>query len=244
MKLTETTVRKLKFSKDGDAQEIIWDDAMPSFGVRLRSSGRKTFVCFYRHHGRQHLRTLGIYGKELTLEQARDKAKKHFAGLLDNTDGLGEKEKARRGISFKDFAAEYISRYAKKHKKSWIEDQRRLDKYLLPAWGSYKLAAISRQDVARLHGEIGNQYPYAANRTLELVSKMYSLAAVWGFMPTSAANPAKGIPAYKEVKRDRWVIKRPMSTENMHYGCICCSVSGVMNYCGLNGMTLTGIERK
>src|SRR5205085_8017642 len=43
-----------------------------------------------------------------------------------------------------------------------------------------------------------------ANRTLEVVSKMFNLAEEWGFRP-EGTNPRKGIRKYPERKRERFL---------------------------------------
>src|SRR4030095_10804001 len=82
---------------------------------------------------------------------------------------------------------------------------RRIDKYLVPAFGAIRIDGITRSDIAKFHGALGQQYPYMANRCLEQLSKMFQLARVWGFVEESHSNPAKEIQAFKELKRDRWV---------------------------------------
>jgi integrase len=59
--------------------------------------------------------------------------------------------------------------------------------------------------VARLHRQLGEKHPYGANRLLELLSKMYELARVWGVVEEDYTNPARGIPKFREEKRDRWI---------------------------------------
>jgi integrase len=54
----------------------------------------------------------------------------------------------------------------------------------------------------------GNQqakHPYAANRLVELLSRMYTLASHWGFLDEDYPNPARRIQAFRELKRDRFV---------------------------------------
>ena len=99
----------------------------------------------------------------------------------------------------------YLERHAKVHKKSWKDDQRRIERYILPMWGNHKAINIRSADVAALHGKIGQQHPYEANRVVELISKMFSLARRWGFIADNATNPASDIDQFKEQKRDRWV---------------------------------------
>ena len=79
MKLTKPVIDGLRFT--GATQEskcVVWDDEVPSFGVRVMPSGVKTFVIQYRHRGRRRYFTLGAYGV-LTLTQARDQAKLRLA---------------------------------------------------------------------------------------------------------------------------------------------------------------------
>jgi integrase len=204
MKVTKSAIDRLIYSKQDGKQDIYWDDQLPGFGVRVYPSGKKSFVLFYRAKGRQHIRVIGQYGT-ITLEQARDRAKKDLVAVLDERDPLEEKQKARRGSKFKQLCDDYIERHAKEHKKSWVEDKRRIDKYLLPAFSTTRIDAITRADVAQLHVAISKNYPYMANRCLEQLSKMFQLAALWGHVPAGHMNPAKGIQANKEEKRDRWI---------------------------------------
>ena len=96
-------------------------------------------------------------------------------------------------------------RHAKIHKKSWQDDQRAINKYILPRWANHKVRNLRRSDVALMHHQVGRIYPYAANRLLEVISKMFELAKVWGFLDDGAINPARGIPRFKEESRDRYI---------------------------------------
>jgi integrase len=62
-----------------------------------------------------------------------------------------------------------------------------------------------------LHKKVGKESgPYEANRFLALLSKMFSLAVRWGFLPENAPNPARGIERFREQRRDRWVTPTEM----------------------------------
>ena len=91
------------------------------------------------------------------------------------------------------------------HKRSWKDDERRIHNRIIPAWGNLKAASVQHADVASLHSKIGKEHPYEANRTIELISKMFELGKRWRFVLEERANPAKGIEHFKEHKRDRWV---------------------------------------
>ena len=58
--------------------------------------------------------------------------------------------------------------------------------------------------MAALHAEIGSKHPYAANRLLEVVRKMYNLGRQWGLVPHDKANPASEVERFPETKRRRY----------------------------------------
>ena len=72
-KLTDRSIRNLKTEK---AQEDFYDKGFSdgSFAVRVTTSGRKSFVLFYRANGRKRRMTLGTY-PAVSLAEARKKAR-------------------------------------------------------------------------------------------------------------------------------------------------------------------------
>lgn len=148
--------------------------------------------------------TIGTYG-QYTVDQARKLARKHLVAIDGGADPLEARQKDAQGETIKELCSAYIERHARPHKRSWGDDQRRIDSHLLPAWGNRKARSITGTDAAALHSSIGKNAPYEANRTLALISKMFELGRRWGFVPEHQANPARDIDRYKEHKRDRWV---------------------------------------
>jgi integrase len=204
MRLTKRVIDGLTYTGQGNEQRIVWDDSLKGFGIRIYPSGRKAFLLSYRLNGRKHIMALGDYGV-LTPDQARVAARNALVAVTNGQDPLGERQKAAHGETVADLCAAYMERYARPFKKSWEDDERRIRKYILPGWRNLKVAAIKRADVAALHSKIGKAHRYEANRVIELVSKMFSLAERWGFLPEDNKNPAHGIDHYKEEKRDRWI---------------------------------------
>ncbi len=202
MKLTKRAIDSFKYRGGWDVR---WDDAVPGLGLRIYPSGKKAFVVSYRAGGRKRLMVLGRYGADLTLDQARRRAGKERGRARDGIDPLDEKRRAAQGETFEDLVTAYIDRHAKAHKKTWEADKRRLERNIPASWKRRRADAITRKEIADLHGKIGQDRPYEANRTLEILSKMYALAAVWGFVPDDKPNPARGITRYRERKRARFV---------------------------------------
>jgi integrase len=77
------------------------------------------------------------------------------------------------------------------------------DRDILPALGKKRVDAIAKQDIQKIHASLKDK-PYQANRTLALLSKMFSLAEEWGFRP-ELSNPCRGVKKYRESKRERYL---------------------------------------
>lgn len=206
-RLTKSLIDGLSYTGTVNTRCVTWDDEIPGFGVRVFPSGRKSFVLSYRVQGRKRLMTLGAYGP-LTVDQARRKARAELSSVeMLGADPLQIREQQLRGETVRDLCTAYLERYAKVHKKSWAEDERRINSRILPRWGSLKAKSLRRSDVAILHSAIGTKggKPYEANRVRELIAKMFVLARTWGYVPDDHPNPAQGLDDYRELKRDRWV---------------------------------------
>lgn len=201
MKLTKKYIETLIWN--GKAQHIVWDDEVKGFGVRLYPTGKKSFVLSYRDNNRKSIMVLGDAGL-LKVDQARDKAKQFLVGLIDGVNPLSQQRKVKQGTLIKDLCLAYIERHAS-NKKSGKDDVSRIDRFIMPAWGNQQIINIKRSDVVAIHTNLGNQGKYQANRVYSLLSKMFNLARVWGFVPEEHINPCFGIEKFKEEKRDRFV---------------------------------------
>lgn len=195
------------YANGTQARQVLWDDEVPGFGCRLLPSGKKCFLLSYRAAGRKHQMTLGTYGV-VTLDAARKLARAHLAQIeTAGADPLASRQQEAQGETVADLCSAYLERYAKPRKKTWEADQARINKRILPRWGRLKARSITSSDAAALHTAIGGKEgkPYEANRTLALVSKLFSLGSTWGFVPKDFENPAAGIDKFKEEPRDRWI---------------------------------------
>jgi integrase len=75
---------------------------------------------------------------------------------------------------------------------------------LVEAHGKMKAEALTRGKIAALYQSLAST-PYAANRFLAAVSKMFSWAAQRGLLPEDYNNPAVRIERYREYKRERFL---------------------------------------
>lgn len=204
MKLTKTVIDGARYSGSAGERVVLWDDEIPGFGLRIYPSGKRAYVLSYRSNGRKRLMTIGPHGV-FTLQQARDRSRQLCSQVIGKSDPLAERKRAALGETVADLCRDFMERHSKMNKKSWKEDERRITRYIVPAFGNHKVKGIHRADVASLHHKIGKNSVYEANHTINLLSKMFSLAETWGFLDEGAPNPARKIEKYPTTKRDRWV---------------------------------------
>ncbi len=198
-KLTAQFVESAKAPAAG--QIDYWDAHTRGLGLRISQGGRKTWTVFYRFTGRMRRLTLGTY-PVLSLADARKLAMTALREAQHGIDPATAKREARSAESFGELANLYLERYAKAEKRSWREDERILNRDLLPRWRGRKAQEIKRADVIQLLDEIVDRNaPVMANRTRALISKIFNFGIKRGIVES---NPAFGVdnPGH-EQQRDR-----------------------------------------
>ncbi|WP_247894789.1 Arm DNA-binding domain-containing protein [Azospirillum argentinense] len=94
MKLTEKAIAALA-CEPGKRDRLVFDDAVPGLGVRVTSSGNRSFLVQYTGPGGVKRRMpLGRWGA-LSLEKARDVAKGVLGDVAKGADPAAERKAAR-----------------------------------------------------------------------------------------------------------------------------------------------------
>lgn len=125
--------------------------------------------------------------------------------------GIRNNQETVTPITFDELAALYIQNHAKPRKKTWHEDEKRNERYLLPTFSGKLLTDIKRTEVIAMHAVIGATKPYAANRALEQLVTMFKKAQLWGFYPEDKMPPTAGVETLPERSRDVFVQKNEMT---------------------------------
>jgi integrase len=200
IKFTESEVANAKAPTSGRLE--LWDEALPGFGLRVSGTGRKTWQLMYRAAGRKRRMTLGRY-PALSLEIARDAAEDALREVAGGRDPAAERASMTGGaLTFEAFAKAYVERYAKANKHSWAEDARMIERDLLPAWRRRPAETITRRDVIELlERKLQRGHPYAANRRLALIRKMFAWGLEVDLVPATPVVAVKA-PA-REARRER-----------------------------------------
>jgi integrase len=199
MKFTARGIASLESPKSGRTE--YWDESMAGFGLRVSSSGVKTWMTMYRHKGRKRRHTLGTF-PSMTLADAYEKARISLNEAANGKDPAGVKRSERISDTFGELAHEYLERHAKLKKKSWKHDEYILNRELLPVWKNMKASEVVRRDVLKvLDANVERGAPIQANRVLALVRKIYNFGIARDIV---AHNPCVAVPMPSKPKsRDR-----------------------------------------
>ena len=195
--------RNIEALDPADKDYFVWDRELPGFGVRIFPTGRKQFVLQYRHGKVSRRMSLGRFGA-ITPEQARKLALEALVKINNDEDPLAEKKARRTAITVRELAKRFDDEHVAVHlKPSTAKEYRRnLKQFILPAIGHLRIIDVCRADIAAYHHKWRCR-PYQANRNLEIISKMFNLAELWGLRP-DGTNPRRHIKKYPEKKRERY----------------------------------------
>jgi integrase len=205
-KITKRSVDALRPGPEG-REAVIWDTEVKGFGVRAQPGGSKSYIVHYRTEtGRgAPLRkvTIGKHGSPWTAEAARREARRLLGLVEGGADPAASKVAQREAPTIADVVERFYAEHAQAKRKASTARVYRglLDRIILPTFGKRKVADITRADVARFHHE-NRAAPYQANLTLAILSKMFSLAELWGLRP-DGSNPCRHVEKFRERKRER-----------------------------------------
>jgi integrase len=209
--MAKLTKRTVDSSPPKVSEYFVWDDAIPSFGLRVLPAssrypnGTKTFILQYRNkYGDTRRLKLGRMG-QITPDKARELAKEHLAAIASGHDPQEEKRQQKEAINVNQLSEMYMDKHARQRKRprSIKSDETLLRLHILPVIGSKKVDAITRKDIVNLHHKMKDT-PGAANRTLALISKMFNLAEKWEIRPDHT-NPCLHVEKYDENQLERYL---------------------------------------
>ena len=200
-KLNDEAVKGL--DKPAKGNRIRYDGgegAIRGFGARVTASGAKSFVLNYTVAGRERRYTIGGY-PAWSVAAARNEAKRLRQEIDQGQDPLAERVDAREAPTVAKLCERYLAEHAVK-KRTEADDKSMVDRFLRRL-RTRKVAEITFTDVDGLHREVTKTAgPYAANRLVSLLSKMFALSIKWQMRPD---NPAKGVDRNPEEPRNRYL---------------------------------------
>lgn len=190
-RLTDARVSALRPPQKG--QDEYPDDLVQGLRIRVGAGGRKSWIVRARSGKQQINKTLGTYPL-ISVGVARDMAREFLLTLIK--DGGVRHER-----TFGELADHWIEHVAKPKNKSWHNQLRRLEIYVLPKWRNTDLASIRRSDVRDLIDGIEGKV--APGRALAIIRTLFRHAMGRDWVE---ASPAEAIPnPSSDTPRDRYL---------------------------------------
>ena len=192
MSTFDLTPRLARESRSNGKDTILFDKALPGFGLRIHPSGRKVWIVQARIEGRSRRIVIARHG-EMDLGQARRRARDVLVRIRAGDNPADDIRREKETPTLREFADEYLRRCEPHWKPSGRKTVRIYVKArILPAFGRMPLDRIGPEDVAAWFDAASGDKPGAANRALEILRAMMNRAEEWG-LRERGSNPCIGI---------------------------------------------------
>jgi integrase len=201
--LTDAAIARLPAPAKGS--KVTYATGVPKgFGVCVTKTGAKSFVLnYYTKGGRERRLSIGAF-PTWKLAAARKEASRLRGEIDRGGDPLGDLQQSRAAPTVRDLVERFRENHLPRKRTSTQCGYRsQLDRHIMPALGALKVAEVSFADISRLHASISRRAPTAANRTIALVSRIFTLAMRWG-MRTD--NPCRGVERNPDNPQERYLM--------------------------------------
>jgi integrase len=194
MKLTAVNVAQLTLPRD-KTEALFWDDAIPGFGLRLRTGIGPRWVFQYRLGRRQRRITIGA-SPALGVTDARAAASKLYAKTRLGEDPATKEEAAPGDTTIGEAIALYLARQAGLLRpRSLVELRRHLLVHAAPLH-RLPLAQVDRRAIAALLARLGvSSGPIAANAERASLSAFFAWCCREGLIDVNPAVNTNRFPA-------------------------------------------------
>lgn len=205
VKITKAVVDDVwRKSRGRGKAALLYDTEIRGFGARAAATGVSFFVEFRigGRGGRNRRMTIGRLG-ELTVDEARKKAQKHRAAIIDGTDVMEARDETRRraaGSRF-DHAVERYLQLRSRKGRYWQEVERLLLSKDLERLQSRALTTITRAELVAILDRVAERSPSTARVLHAALRPFLAWCVPRGLIDTS---PLDGVrPPAPVAARDR-----------------------------------------
>jgi integrase len=182
-KLTKRIVDAAK--PDSQRDVFLWDAKVRGLGLRVKPNDKRSFFIQYRNkNGRSRRFTIGQYGR-LTPDEARRKAQKLLASVIDGADPAAQRAADRAAMTVAALCDEYfdkaergliITRRRKIKKASTLyTDRGRIERHIKPLLGRRTVKDLTSRDVSGFLRDV-----MAGKSAADVKTKKYGRAIVTG----------------------------------------------------------------
>ncbi len=184
--------RKIRDIKPGDKDK--WLGGGGGLWLRVRASGRKTFIYRTKRQGKTTVETLGEWEPDFLLSDARQEVLKRRRST---------KRHSARDHTVRELANEFYSRWIEANYKRPEQIRRYLDKDMTTIL-DLKLSEVHRADISEVVKQKALASKVSANRLLAIMKAMFRFAIETGWAESSPAEMlTRRTAGGKEKARDR-----------------------------------------
>lgn len=206
-----------KISAEIEAPEkgakITYDSGVKGFGLRVTSTGTRSFILNYRtRSGLERRYTIGGFPAWKTRAARKEAEEIKIKIRANGYDPLAELKAERDAPTMSKLCEAFVEEILPSKRDSTRREYKSLiDDVILEEWRHRKVEDITAEDVDALHRKItrkgtkngrGRPAPYRANRTVAVLSRIFNLA-IRRKMRTD--NPCRGVERNQEDKRQRYL---------------------------------------
>ncbi len=175
MKLTKSVVEKLPLPTDSPT--FYRDEEIRGFGIKVFTTGAKTFFLEKKINGRSRRMSIGRFG-EVTAEQARKEAIRLAGQIVTGGDPVADKAQKRMASKvLREVFETYMTR--RDLKPQTLLDIRRCMNEVYPDWLDKAFVRITPDMIVKRHAEYGQQHSAArANLAMRYLRAIFNFAMV------------------------------------------------------------------
>jgi integrase len=175
--------------------------------LRMSATGEKSWFVYYRSKAKKERRPKLGSLPEVTLADARSRARYILERVSKGEDPRAEWEEKRAEMTVSDL-------YERVRKQQWSQERYRTSGWarqvenfwknnLEKPFGKLALSEVTIVLVREWHDGYAEEAPTTGNRSLEILSRLFNFAEAYMIRPMNT-NPCSYVEAHKERKRKRY----------------------------------------
>lgn len=183
------------------------DTAFPGLLVEARSTSQGIGTYYLRYKNKEEKTKYLKLGRtnEISLERARQQAKKRKAEVTSGADPSTDRQKLKDVPTYQEFMNDQYLPYAKIRKRSYSFDESMCRLRIFGVLGGFRLTEITRVQIQTFHSALLEEglAPATCDHHLKLIRHSLNLAVEWGLLEK---NPAEKIPLFRvDNRKERYM---------------------------------------
>ena len=198
---TKTALERLAPPDTGET--LVYDTKVKGLCFRLRPSSTGSFYLYRKHRGRPIRMKLGTLG-DMTVEKARKAATAAISEFNAGRDPMADRRTERGELTIGELWKVYLAEHLEPRcSPRTVRAESGLVKKHLKTISTRRLSDVSPAMVKRLHAKIGTKSKTSANRSIQLLRRLYRYAA--RHHGHEGRIPTAGVELFREHARERFL---------------------------------------